>query len=96
MTESSSATEVARDGWSVNDRGYIQGGFDTPIVLQAKQRFNSQRTERRHQEKRKEHEKLIDRAIPLLIDAQRRLKPFYFRPSETFVQSVGHEPIIKE
>lgn len=64
-----SDTETPHDGWGVNDRGYIQGGFDTPIFLQAKQRFNSDKTDRKYKEKKLKNARLVEQALPLLIDA---------------------------
>lgn len=34
--------------WSVDNRGYIHGGFDTPIFGQVKQKHNSRLTRRRN------------------------------------------------
>ena len=48
MTESASATATLRDDFSVDDRGYIHGGFDTPIFLQAKKNHNAMLTQKRH------------------------------------------------
>lgn len=45
MANARSVSATARDGWSVNPRGYISGGSeDTPVFLEAKQKFNSART----------------------------------------------------
>lgn len=40
------------DGWSVDNRGYIHGGFETPEFLKVKRQHNSRLTEnkRRSQE----------------------------------------------
>lgn len=38
------ASEPVQDGWSMDKRGYIQGGYDTPIFLKAKRIFNSRKT----------------------------------------------------
>lgn len=89
MLENESDTETPRDesgkdGWSINNRGYIQGGFDTPIFLKAKQRFNSIRTQNRVREKREKKEKLLNAAIPLLVKAQIQAQNHYIQPVAIF------------
>ncbi len=49
MANQSSATVDPRVDWYVDHRGYIHGGFDTPLFERAKQRHNSRLTSRRNQ-----------------------------------------------
>lgn len=48
MANESSGTEAPLDDWSVDSRGYIHGGFDTPIFQIAKKNHNSRLTNRRN------------------------------------------------
>lgn len=86
MQEASSGTEETRDGWGVNERGYIQGGFDTPIFLQAKQRFNRLRTD-----KKNPYRKLLVKEV----NTDPSFMPRY-TPDNEFVIMTGPEPTIKE
>jgi hypothetical protein len=38
-------------GWTVDNRGYIHGGFDTPVFEKVKQKHNSAKTRKRDIEK---------------------------------------------
>lgn len=51
-----SVTATGPDGWSVDTRGYIHGGFETPIFLKVKQRHNSMVTETKRVNKHREKE----------------------------------------
>lgn len=50
-----SVIETPRDDWSIDGKGYIHGGFDTPIFLQAKRKHNSQLTYRKQKIKIKKY-----------------------------------------
>jgi hypothetical protein len=52
MSDASSATETPRAGWSVDNRGYIHGGFDTPIFGIVKQKHNAARTRQKNKIKK--------------------------------------------
>ena len=52
MANASSATVDPNVGWKVDHRGYIHGGFDTPIFGVVKQKHNSRLTRRRNQSKK--------------------------------------------
>jgi hypothetical protein len=45
-----------QDGWSVDNRGYIHGGFETPVFMAAKRQHNSALTENKRANKRIERE----------------------------------------
>lgn len=47
MANQSSATVDPRVDWYVDHRGYIHGGFDTPLFAKVKQKHNSRLTSRR-------------------------------------------------
>jgi len=50
-----SVSATGPDGWSVDNRGYIHGGFDdTPVFLQTKQRFNSMKTASKYADNKKD------------------------------------------
>ena len=52
MARGNSVTVDPRVGWSVDNRGYIHGGFDTPIFEQSKTKHNSRLTSRRNKIKK--------------------------------------------
>lgn len=52
MARGNSVTVDPRVGWSVDNRGYIHGGFDTPLFEKTKQRHNSRLTSRRNKIKK--------------------------------------------
>lgn len=52
MSNASSDTAERPVDWSVDNRGYIHGGFDTPIFSKTKQKHNSRLTSRRNKIKR--------------------------------------------
>ena len=52
MARGNSATVDPRVGWAVDNRGYIHGGFDTPIFEKSKQKHNSRLTGRRNRIKK--------------------------------------------
>ena len=52
MARRSSATAPRPDDWFVDNRGYIHGGFDTPVFAQAKQKHNARLTSRRNKIKK--------------------------------------------
>lgn len=52
MANASSATVDPNVGWKVDNRGYIHGGFDTPIFGVVKHKHNSRLTRRRNQKKK--------------------------------------------
>ncbi len=52
MARESSATVDPNVGWQVDRRGYIHGGFDTPIFGRVKQKHNSRLTSRRNKIKK--------------------------------------------
>lgn len=52
MANASSATVAPNVGWKVDHRGYIHGGFDTPVFGVVKQKHNSRLTRRRNQIKK--------------------------------------------
>lgn len=53
MQMTKSAPSTPRSGWSVDNRGYIHGGQDTPVFSRAKQKHNSRLTSRRNKIKEK-------------------------------------------
>lgn len=55
MTNANSATVDPNVGWKVDNRGYIHGGFDTPIFGSVKQKHNSRLTSRRNKIKKSSH-----------------------------------------
>lgn len=52
MAKGNSVTVDPDVGWKVDDRGYIHGGFDTPIFIRAKHKHNSRLTSRRNKIKK--------------------------------------------
>lgn len=52
MANANSATVDPNVGWKVDHRGYIHGGFDTPIFGRVKQKHNSRLTSRRNKTKK--------------------------------------------
>ena len=54
MAKGNSVTVDPNVGWKVDDRGYIHGGFDTPIFGQVKQKHNSRVTANKHKRRREE------------------------------------------
>lgn len=52
MARGNSATVDPNVGWKVDHRGYIHGGFDTPIFGVVKQKHNSRLTSRRNKIKK--------------------------------------------
>lgn len=52
MANASSVTVDPNVGWSVDHRGYIHGGFDTPVFQASKQKHNSRLTSRRNKGKK--------------------------------------------
>jgi hypothetical protein len=54
MTNPSSATVAtpAPVGWSVDNRGYIHGGFGTPVFEETKRKYNTARTRERNKIKK--------------------------------------------
>lgn len=52
MTNASSATVERPVDWSVDNRGYIHGGFDTPVFGKVKQKHNSRLTRRKRENQR--------------------------------------------
>lgn len=48
MARGNTATVDPSVGWAVDNRGYIHGGFDTPVFEKSKQRHNSRLTSRRN------------------------------------------------
>jgi len=52
MARGNSVIVVPSVGWAVDNRGYIHGGFDTPVFAKTKQKHNSRLTSRRNKIKK--------------------------------------------
>lgn len=77
-------------GWSVDSRGYIHGGFDTPVFLEAKRRFNSSKTRR----KRDSKPVTIIRAVTMIDPDGTKRK--YVQPFATYGDPGFNRPATKD
>lgn len=96
MHENGSVTEIPRDGFSVDNRGYIHGGFDTPIFLEVKREHNSRITIARSEQKRKKYIKSSTYGLkpedPRYIQAYARFgDPGFNRPQSHPMGELGEK-----
>lgn len=80
---------TAPEGWSVDSRGYIHGGFETPEFLKVKRMHNSRLTENKREIQALEalREKLRNR--PTEEESQRILREKIMGSEPRYIQPVA-------